>query len=170
MSVRAGFTLAIAAGLLGLAAAADAGARDRTDAVLAGRVSVIDGDTLDLHGQRIRLLGIDAPESSQPCTNHAGRPWRCGAEAANRVSDFIAARPVTCHVKNTDRYGRSVAVCIVAGQDIGGWAVANGWALAYRRYSKAYIGAEDQARAARRGIHAGQLLPPWDYRASKRRK
>lgn len=150
------------------AAGADVAGRDRNNTVLAGQVSVIDGDTLELHGQRIRLLGIDAPESSQPCRNAGGRTWRCGAEAANRLSDFIASRPVTCRVKNTDRYGRSVAVCTVAGQDIGRWAVTNGWALAYRRYSKDYIGAEEQARISRRGIHAGQFMPPWDYRVSKR--
>lgn len=138
-------------------------------AALTGRVSVIDGDTLDLHGRRIRLLGIDAPESSQLCTDPSGRRWRCGATAANRLSDFIAARPVTCRVSNTDRYGRSVARCSVAGQDLGRWAVSNGWALAYRRYAPDYIPDEQAARTGRRGIHAGQFQPPWDYRAAQRR-
>ncbi len=62
---------------------------------VAGVASVIDGDTLEIHDQRIRLHGIEAPESRQLCRLD-GKPWQCGKEAANALADKIARRPVTC--------------------------------------------------------------------------
>ena len=116
-----------------------------------GAPSVIDGDTIEVHGQRIRLHGIDAPESHQLCRLD-GRPWQCGKDAANAIAKKIARRPVVCEKLDRDRYGRMVARCTVAGEELGAWMVANGWALAYRRYSLDYVDQEADARAARRGI------------------
>jgi endonuclease YncB( thermonuclease family) len=73
-------------------APASAGAADN----LAGQASVIDGDTLEIHGTRIRLWGIDAPESSQLCRGEDSLQYRCGAKAANGLDAFIAGRPVSC--------------------------------------------------------------------------
>ncbi len=103
---------------------------------MTGQASVIDGDTIEIHGQRIRLHGIDAPESGQLCCID-GKRWRCGEDAANVLADLIDRRPVTCQERDRDRYGRVVAVCRVAGEDLGAWLVGNGLALAYRRYSTA---------------------------------
>lgn len=140
------------------------------EAALIGQVSVIDGDTLDMRGQRIRLHGVDAPESAQLCHAPSGRPYRCGAAAANALSDFIARRPVTCDPKDVDRYKRVVGRCSVDGVDLNGWLVRNGWALAYRQYSTSYIADESRARAAKAGIHGGTFIAPWDYRKSKRKQ
>ena len=63
---------------------------------LIGQASVIDGDTLEIHGTRIRLWGIDAPESTQVCRGEDSLQYRCGAQAANDLDAFIARRPVTC--------------------------------------------------------------------------
>ena len=63
---------------------------------LAGQASVIDGDTLEIHGMRIRLWGIDAPETSQLCRGEDSLQYRCGAKAANDLDAFIARRPVGC--------------------------------------------------------------------------
>jgi endonuclease YncB( thermonuclease family) len=63
---------------------------------LAGRASVIDGDTLEIHGTRIRLWGGDAPESIQLCRGEDSLQYRCGAKAANDLDAFIAGRPVNC--------------------------------------------------------------------------
>ncbi len=74
---------------------------------MAGSASVIDGDTIELHGQRIRLHGIDAPESRQLCRRD-GKPWQCGKDAANALADKIDRRPVTCEDLGRDRYKRVI--------------------------------------------------------------
>lgn len=88
-------------------------------ATVAGIASVIDGDTFEIHGERIRLLDMDAPETRQLCQDAAGKDYRCGQKAALAMSDFIAQRTVTCDWSKLDRYGRKLARCTVAGRDIG---------------------------------------------------
>ena len=134
---------------------------------VAGVATVIDGDTIEVHGQRIRLHGIDAPESRQLCRLD-GKLWPCGKDAANALAKKIARRPVTCEDLGRDRYKRMVARCTVAGEDLGEWMVSQGWALAYRRYSRDYVDQEADARAARRGIWAGEFVKPWEWRRGKR--
>lgn len=129
-----------------------------------GRASVVDGDTIEVARQRIRLWGVDAVESSQLCTNADGRKWRCGAMAANKLSEFIGSRNVTCVQRDRDRYNRVVATCDVAGVDLGQWLVQNGWALAFRRYSMRYVPTEMHARQALTGVHGTKYTQPWDYR------
>ena len=100
---------------------------------VAGVVSVIDGDTIEVHGQRIRLHGIDALESRQLC-HLDSKPWQCGKEVANALAEKIARRPVTCEDLGRDRYNRILARCTVAGEDLGEWMVAQGWAVAYYQF------------------------------------
>src|SRR5262245_53106307 len=90
-------------------------------APIVGRASVIDGDTIEIHGERIRLHGIDAPESTQPCTGADGRAWRCGQRAALALSDRIGAHTVSCDPRDRDRYGRIVAVCSAGGVVLNAW-------------------------------------------------
>jgi endonuclease YncB( thermonuclease family) len=130
---------------------------------MTGQASVIDGDTIDIHGTRIRLHGIDAPESGQPCTIN-GKAWPCGRRAAFALSDKIKGHTVECRPKDTDRYGRSVAVCRANGDDVSGWMVEQGWAVAYRRYSLDYVNEERHAANARRGIWQGEFEAPEDWR------
>jgi endonuclease YncB( thermonuclease family) len=135
---------------------------------LTGVASVIDGDTLEIRGQRIRLHGIDAPESRQLCETAAGQRWRCGQQAAFALADRIGRRQVSCAVRDTDRWGRVIAVCTQDGVDLNGWLVRGGWAVAYRRYSRDYIPAETDARSARRNIWSGRFDMPWDWRRAQR--
>lgn len=80
---------------------------------ISGRASVIDGDTIEIHAQRIRLWGIDAPDERQTCIR-AGEKYRCGTEAANQLVVFIGTQPVTWVPKGRlDRYRRIVAKCAV---------------------------------------------------------
>ncbi|WP_273688484.1 thermonuclease family protein [Ketogulonicigenium vulgare] len=135
---------------------------------LTGTATVIDGDTIEIHGTRIRLHGIDAPEGRQTCTR-GGEEWRCGPAAANFLSDFIDRRTVACRHRDTDRYGRTVATCVVAGSDLGAVMVRQGYALAYRQYGGGiYDGQERAAERERRGIWAGEFVAPWDWRRGRR--
>ena len=135
-----------------------------------GRASVIDGDTIEIHGQHIRLLGIDAPEKAQSCYRKSGEPWHCGPAAAIALSELIGSQPVNCLPKKIDRYGRTVAKCLVNGNDIEEYLVRNGYAVAYRRYSMEYIKAENDARDNSKGIWNGSFQMPWDWRRHKRQE
>src|SRR3979490_700256 len=101
-----------------------------------GQASVVDGDTLEIHGMRIRLWGVDAPESSQLCRGEDSLQYRCGAKAANDLDAFIAGRPVNCMPMSLDRYGRTVATCSVGGADLGDWLVRNGFGLGLATFLK----------------------------------
>ena len=82
---------------------------------ITGSARVIDGDTIEVQGQRIRLHGIDAPEGRQLCFND-GEPWLCGTDATNALRQKIGDRPVTCEELDRDRYERIVAKCMVEEQ------------------------------------------------------
>lgn len=147
------------------AAVTPAGAETTT---LIGPASVIDGDTLEIRGTRIRLHGIDAPESGQTCITADGQSWRCGQGAALALSDRIGRAPVRCEQTDTDRYGRAIAVCYRGDEDLNAWMVRAGHAVAYRRYSSDYVGEEALARAGKRGLWAGTFERPWDWRRARR--
>jgi endonuclease YncB( thermonuclease family) len=133
---------------------------------LVGQASIIDGDTLEIHRTRIRLSGIDAPESNQLCRGDDSLQYRCGAKTANDLDGFIARRPVSCVPVSLDQYGRTVATCAVGGVDLGDWLVRNGFALDWPQYSKGrYDAAQRDAEHAGRGIWAGSYVEPWLYRA-----
>ena len=138
--------------------------------VVEGPVRVVDGDTLRMGEHRIRLHGIDAPESRQNCTTGKDMAWMCGQAATTALRDKIGTASVRCEVEDQDRYRRLVARCFVGSVDVNGWMVAQGWALAYRQYSLRYIGLEDQARLQKRGIWAAQFTPPWQWRAARRHR
>nr|WP_247991568.1 thermonuclease family protein [Bradyrhizobium sp. 186] len=133
---------------------------------IVGRASIIDGDTLEIHGTRIRLWGIDAPESDQLCRGDDSLQYRCGAKAANELDKFVASRPVACVRIDTDRYRRTVAACSVDGVDLAEWLVVHGHALDWPRYSKGkYANEQRQAEQTEQGIWAGSFAKPWQYRA-----
>jgi endonuclease YncB( thermonuclease family) len=132
---------------------------------IAGQASIIDGDTLEIYGVRIRLWGIDAPESSQLCRGDDSIQYRYGAKAANDLDSYLSGRPINCVPVNLDRYGRTVATCSLDGADLGEWLVRNGLALDWPKYSKGKYGAAQRdAEHAGRGIWAGSYVEPWLYR------
>ncbi|WP_337876673.1 thermonuclease family protein [Elioraea sp.] len=128
-----------------------------------GPASVIDGDTIEIERQRIRLHGIDAPESDQVCERD-GRPWHCGAEAAAALRARIRGHVLTCREIERDRFGRAVARCRAGGQSVNAWMVREGLAVAYLRYSFAYLPEQIEAWWHGRGLWAGRFVHPEDHR------
>lgn len=136
---------------------------------LIGRAVVIDGDTIEIHRERIRFNGIDAPEGQQLCQNAKGRDYRCGQVAADALANFLSkSRPTRCDFVERDQYDRFVGDCYRAdGQSVSSWLVRNGHALDWPRYSNdAYASDQDTAQTNRSGMWAGTFQAPWDWRAS----
>ncbi len=144
-----------------LATAAPAWAQART---IEGTPYVIDGDTLDIQGQRVRLYGINAPESKQSCGS-TGEQWACGQAATQALRQLVGSRAVSCVVRDSDAYGRSVSTCTNArGEDLSAAMVRQGMANAYRRYSTDYVGLEAQAQSQGVGVWSGDYQDPEAYR------
>ena len=137
-----------------------------TPSILTGRATVVDGDTLDIGGKRIRMYGIDAPESEQTCQTEV-QTYRCGRNATTALADKIGQHPIACYRKDTDRYGRMVAVCWIGSDNLNAWMVWRGWAVAYRRFSTDYVIHEDAAKKARRGLWRGEFQMPWAWRSAR---
>lgn len=136
-----------------------------------GFASIVDADTISIHGARIRLDGVDAPESWQTCHDAAGKLYRCGARAAEALDALLAAsRPTRCRQVDTDRYGRVVAECLRAdGKSVNAWLVLNGFAIDFRRYSRGrYLPEQSEAQRHKRGVWRGTFVNPDDYRRVKR--
>lgn len=135
---------------------------------IVGTASVIDADTLDIHSERIRLVGVDAPESGQKCKDANGALVRCGVTAANALDAWINRNPVTCVAEGKDRYQRVLGKCTVRGQSVQDWLVRSGHAVAYRQYSAEFVPAELAAREAKAGIWSGEFVMPSDWRKGQR--
>lgn len=126
--------------------------------------TITDGDTLKHNNTIYRLWGIDAPETKQDCADG----WPAGRLATTRLQALIRGRTVMCEEKDRDRYGRTVAICRVAGEDLGATMVREGMAWAFVRYSRDYVRQEAAARAEGLGVHAHDCMFPWEWRTRNR--
>lgn len=135
--------------------------------IIYGNPSAVDGDTLDFGGGRVRLFGIDAPERNQTCQRASGA-WECGADATALLASLINGQRVQCEQRDTDRYGRPVAVCSAGGIDLSEAMARTGFAIALERFSTDYVATAEQARTARLGIWEGTFQEPAEFRASDR--
>ncbi len=129
-------------------------------------IDVADGDSFRMKGERYRLQDIDAPELHQNCKDSAGRDWSCGRRARDELRRLLNQGSVSCRIVTRDRFGRIIATCSVSGRDIGEMMIRNGWATAYkgRGFSSRYVSAENEARAAKRGMWAGSFETPRQWR------
>ena len=139
-----------------------------------GYAKVIDGDSIVIQNQKIRLFGIDAPEKNQICKKD-GSSYKCGMRSTNSLKFLINNRKLVCSYKNKDRYGRILAECdlleawndndtYIASGILNNVMVESGFAVAYVRYSKKYLQSEKKAKNLKKGMWAGEFDRPEDWR------
>lgn len=129
-----------------------------------GFAKVTDGDTIKINNNKIRLHGIDTPETKQVCSRNS-KKYNCGKEATDALTYKINKNYVVCIVQDRlDRYKRHIGVCFIEEVNLNKWMVKNGYAVAYRRYSKDYVKDEDYAKKNKLGLWSGNFIYPEKWR------
>ena len=140
-----------------------------SEKIIVGKAKIIDGDTIHLGKNTIRLHGIDAPETNQTCTVNE-TVWYCGVESTKVLQNFISKNEVICEIIDVDQYNRFIGVCFVNDKNINQYMVRNGWAIAYRYYSLDYISDEAIAKNSRLGIWKGSFQEPYLFRKNQKKR
>lgn len=132
------------------------------------RVTVIDGDTIGVGGDRFRLHGIDAPEKSQPCTKENETTFDCGKAATEYLEYLTLGENVVCESTGKDRWGRYIGKCSTDTiSDLGRQMVRSGWAIAYTEYSTDYVADHQTAKDSLLGIWATNFVTPQEWRKNR---
>ena len=130
---------------------------------IVGKAKIIDGDTIHIRENKIRLYGIDAPETDQECL-HSNKKWQCGKDSTNFLKKITHNRIVECKINGVDKYKRYIGICFTNQKNLNKHMVKNGWAIAYRYYSKYYIDEELIAKKNKKGIWRGEFQEPYKFR------
>ncbi|MCP3419275.1 MULTISPECIES: thermonuclease family protein [Bradyrhizobium] len=133
-------------------------------AKLSGPPRIVDGNTIEIEQTKIRLSGIDAPETDQICLDTHGQKWACGIAARDELIKHSNGQTWDCHTTGRDEYGRSLGSCFIAGEDVNAWMVRSGWALSWGRNIHIYAVYEVVASHAYAGLWSGAFITPWDWR------
>ena len=131
--------------------------------VKSNELKIIDGDTIHLNGEKIRFSGIDTPEIKQTCTKN-NEIIKCGILARELLIKIIANNKINCIREGKDQYKRTLAECFVNDLSLSSYLVKNGYAFAYRKYSKKFIVDEDFAKSNKLGMWSMKFEYPWDWR------
>ena len=131
--------------------------------IILGEAKVIDGDTIHINNNKIRLHGIDAPELNQNCI-YKEKNWECGRDSKKYLLNLTNFNQVKCKVIGIDRYKRFIATCFIDHANINKMMVKEGWAIAYRYYSKDYVDEEFIAKKNKFGIWKGKFIEPYLFR------
>ena len=140
-----------------------------------GIPKIIDGDTIYINEYKIRLEGIDAPEMRQECKKERlkissivgftfYKNYSCGEVSKENLEVKIDGSKIKCISSTKDKYKRYLAKCFKDKINLNRWMVRNGYAVAYRRYSKEYISDEDFARENKLGLWQGKFIKPEKWR------
>ena len=143
---------------------------------ISGKALVIDGDTIKINSKKVRLFGIDAPEKKQKCKKlflsiyilSFDKSYDCGIISTNKLKNKIKDDVIICKSKGKDRYKRIIAECFKNNTNLNSWLVRNGYAVAYLKYSKKYLTAQNLAKKENRGIWQGKFEMPWDWRKNNK--
>ena len=130
---------------------------------ISGKLKVIDGDTIHIGSLKYRFSGIDAPEKNQTCLLNKVK-IKCGILATEKLKEKIGLNTVKCKKESIDRYKRIIAECFVNNESLSSYLVKNGYAFAYRKYSKKFILDESYAKLNKKGLWSMKFEFPWDYR------
>ena len=126
-------------------------------------IKIIDGDTIHLNREKIRFTGIDTPELKQTC-NKDNEIVYCGIQARQLLIDIIGKNKVHCIKEGKDQYKRILAECFVNEVSLSKFLVREGYAFAYRKYSKKFINDENFAKNNNKGMWSMKFEYPWDWR------
>ena len=126
-------------------------------------IKIIDGDTIHLNNEKIRFTGIDTPELKQTC-NKNNEVILCGIEARKLLIKKIGKNEVQCTKEGKDQHKRTLAECFVKDLSLSSFLVREGYAFAYRKYSKKFVNDEDYARKNNLGMWSMRFEYPWDWR------
>ena len=140
-----------------------------------GTPKIIDGDTIHINNKKIRLEGIDAPEIKQQCKKpflkisaiigyQFNKNYSCGVIAKKKLVEKINNSNVKCIATSKDRYKRFLATCYKDNINLNKWMVRNGYAVAYKRYSKDYVRDEEYAKENKLGVWEGSFTMPEKWR------
>ena len=130
---------------------------------LADIIKIIDGDTIIINKEKIRFSGIDTPELKQTCKKN-NKIYLCGLKAKKILIKKIGKNIPKCIKEGKDIYKRTLAECFVNGKSLSTFLVRNGYAFAYRKYSKKFIKDEEFAKANNLGMWSMKFQYPWDFR------
>ena len=142
---------------------------------ISGIPKVVDGDTVHIDNYKLRLEGIDAPEMRQQCKKEFFKisfligftfykDYSCGRVSKEKLITKINTSEIKCISSSKDRYKRYIAECFKDKININAWMVRNGYAVAYRKYSKKFVSQEIFAKKEKLGLWSGTFIMPWDYR------
>ena len=142
---------------------------------ITGFAKVVDGDTIKINSKKIRLYGIDAPEKKQKCKKiyltisfmSFTKDYMCGEVSTQKLIKKINKQKLNCNILDVDRYKRLIGECFKRNINLNSWMVSNGFAVAYRKYSKKYVSDEINAKNNKLGIWQGKFEMPWDFRRKK---
>mgnify|MGYP001426894124 CR=1 FL=1 len=126
-------------------------------------IKIIDGDTIHLNSEKIRFTGIDTPELKQTC-NKDNEIVYCGIQARQLLIDKIGKNKINCIKEGKDQYKRILAECFVNEVSLSKFLVREGYAFAYRKYSKKFINDENFAKKNNKGMWSMKFEYPWDWR------
>lgn len=129
-----------------------------------GRPRVVSGDMLVMGSETVRLHGIDAPEQDQYCENEYGRPFECGIQALDALTELIGGRSVTCIGDRRNDAGQLLAVCYSGDMNLNSRMVRTGWAVARPDEQPDFAPLERLARNERAGIWALKFIDPAEWR------
>ena len=125
-----------------------------------GDVYVVDGDSLKLGEQNVRLAHIDAPEYYQTCKRADKSTYNCGIKAREKLESLLKLGKLSCKTVGRDIYNRDMSECFAGRTNINLEMVRSGWAVVYKSGDAAYLEAQADAKRAKLGIWQGKYMKP----------